>query len=61
MAFQQALTQAQPVLAEIRNLPPGQPGSQPLLRVAAYSQSETGAPVAGTGRTISLQFNIAAP
>ncbi len=59
VAFHQALTAAQPVLGRLTNAPPGQAGSQPLLRVAAYGQSDTHAPPAGAGQTITVVFQPA--
>ncbi len=59
VAFHQALTAAQPVLARLTNAPPGQPGAQPLLRVAAYGQSDSHAPAAGAGQTITIVFQPA--
>ena len=56
VAFHQALTAAQPVLGRLTNAPPGQPDAQPLLRVAAYGQSDSRAPAAGAGQTISVVF-----
>jgi hypothetical protein len=58
-AFHQALTAAQPVLASLRNAPAGQPGSQPLLRVASVGQSQEGASRAGEDQTVSIQFSMA--
>ncbi|PVM89107.1 hypothetical protein [Caulobacter endophyticus] len=58
-AFHQALTGAQPVLGALRNAPPGQPGSQPLLRVASVGQSQEGASRVGEGQTVSIQFQMA--
>ena len=58
-AFHQALTAAQPQLGALRNAPPGQPGSQPLLRVASLGQSQEGASRAGDDQTISIQFQMA--
>lgn len=58
-AFHQTLTGAQPVLAALRNAPPGQPGSQPLLRVASVGQSQEGASRVGEGQTVSIQFQMA--
>jgi hypothetical protein len=57
VAFHQALTAAQPVLAQLRSAPG--PGAQPLLRVASYGQSEMVTPPAGGGQTISIQFQMA--
>jgi hypothetical protein len=56
--FHQALTGAQPVLAALRSLPPGQPGSQPLLRVASVGQSQEGASRVGDDQTVSIQFQM---
>ncbi|CAN5290129.1 hypothetical protein BH10PSE4_BH10PSE4_08920 [soil metagenome] len=56
--FHQALTAAQPSLATLRNLPVGQPGSQPLLRVASVGQSREGASRAGDDQTVSIQFQM---
>jgi hypothetical protein len=58
-AFHQALTTAQPSLAALRNAPPGQPGSQPLLRVASLGQSQEGASKVGDDQTVSIQFQMA--
>lgn len=58
-AFHQALTAAQPMLATLRNAPAGQPGSQPLLRVASVGQSQEGASRVGEGQTVSIQFQMA--
>lgn len=58
-AFHQALTGAQPVLGALRNAPAGQPGSQPLLRVASVGQSQEGASQVGEGQTVSIQFQMA--
>ncbi len=58
-AFHQALTGAQPVLAALRNGPPGQAASQPLLRVASLGQSQEGASRVGEGQTVSIQFQMA--
>ncbi len=58
VAFHDALVKAQPVLGQIRNSAAAQ-GSQPLLRVSTYGQSQTAAPAPGTGQTISIQFNMA--
>ncbi len=55
-AFHQALTAAQPSLAALRNAPPGQPGSQPLLRVSSIGQSQEGASKAGDDQMVSIQF-----
>jgi hypothetical protein len=57
-AFHQALTAAQPPLGALRNAPPGQPGSQPLLRVASVGQSLEGASKAGDDQTVSIQFQM---
>ena len=57
-AFHQALTAAQPSLAALRNAPPGQPGSQPLLRVASVGQSQEGASKAGDDQMVSIQFQM---
>lgn len=58
-AFHRALTAAQPGLATLRNAPPGQPGSQPLLRVASVGQSQEGASKVGDDQTVSIQFQMA--
>ena len=58
-AFHQALTAAQPSLAALRNAPPGQAGSQPLLRVASVGQSQEGASKVGDDQTVSIQFQMA--
>lgn len=58
-AFHQALTRAQPVLAALRNAPPGQAGSQPLLRVASVGQSQEAASRVGDDQTVALQFQMA--
>jgi hypothetical protein len=58
-AFHQALTAAQPGLAALRNAPAGQPGSQPLLRVASVGQSQEGASKVGDDQTVSIQFQMA--
>jgi len=58
-AFHQALTGAQPVLSALRNGPPGQAGSQPLLRVASVGQSQEGASRVGEGQMVSIQFQMA--
>ncbi len=55
-AFHRALTTAQPGLATLRNAPLGQPGSQPLLRVASIGQSQEGASKVGDDQTVSIQF-----
>ncbi len=55
-AFHQALTAAQPSLGALRNAPPSQPGSQPLLRVASMGQSQEGASKVGDDQTVSIQF-----
>jgi hypothetical protein len=60
VAFHQALTTAQPVLAQLTNAPAGQPGAQALLRVSSYGQSQAGTTPQGGGQTISIQF-IPAP
>ena len=57
-AFHQALTAAQPTLASLRNAPPGQAGSQPLLRVASVGQSQEGASKVGDDQTVSIQFQM---
>ena len=57
-AFHQALTAAQPSLANLRNAPPGHPGSQPLLRVASVGQSQEGASKVGDDQTVSIQFQM---
>lgn len=57
--FHQALTAAQPDLARLRNAPPGQPGSQPLLRVASVGQSQEGASKVGDDQAVSIQFLMA--
>ena len=57
-AFHQALTAAQPTLAALRSLPAGQPGSQPLLRVASVGQSQEGASRVGDDQTVSIQFQM---
>ena len=57
-AFHQALTAAQPALAALRNAPPGQAGSQPLLRVASVGQSQEGASKAGDDQMVSIQFQM---
>ncbi len=57
-AFHQALTAAQPALGSLRNAPPGQPGSQPLLRVASVGQSQEGASKVGDDQTVSIQFQM---
>jgi len=56
--FHQALTAAQPDLASLRNAPAGQPGSQPLLRVASVGQSQEGASKVGDDQTVSIQFQM---
>ena len=56
--FHQALTADQPTLAALRNLPTGQPGSQPLLRVASVGQSQEGASRVGDDQTVSIQFQM---
>jgi hypothetical protein len=58
-AFHQALTAAQPALANLRNAPTGQAGSQPLLRVASLGQSQEGASKVGDDQTVSIQFQMA--
>ena len=58
VAFHDALVRAQPVLGTIRNAPAAA-GSQPLLRVSTYGQSQAAAPAPGAGQTISIQFNMA--
>lgn len=58
-AFHKALTAAQPSLASLRNAPPGQPGSQPLLRVASVGQSQEGASKIGDDQKVSIQFQMA--
>jgi hypothetical protein len=57
--FHRALTTAQPSLAALRNAPAGQPGSQPLLRVASVGQSQEGASKVGDDQTVSIQFQMA--
>ncbi|MBO9709833.1 MAG: hypothetical protein J7521_16650 [Caulobacter sp.] len=57
-AFHRALTAAQPGLAALRSLPDGQPGSQPLLRVASVGQSQEGASKVGEDQTVSIQFQM---
>jgi hypothetical protein len=57
-AFHQALTAAQPQLGALRNAPPAQPGSQPLLRVASVGQSQEGASKVGDDQTVSIQFQM---
>ena len=57
-AFHQALTTAQPALGVLRNAPPAQPGSQPLLRVASVGQSQEGASKVGDDQTVSIQFQM---
>jgi hypothetical protein len=57
-AFHQGLTAAQPLLAALRNAPPGQPGSQPLLRVASVGQSQESASRVGDDQTVSIQFQM---
>jgi hypothetical protein len=57
-AFHQALTATQPSLAALRNAPPGQAGSQPLLRVASVGQSQEGASKVGDDQTVSIQFQM---
>ena len=57
-AFHQALTAAQPALKDLRNAPAGQPGSQPLLRVASVGQSQEGASKVGDDQTVSIQFQM---
>jgi len=55
VVFHDALVAAAPVLGQVRNLPPGQPASDPLLRVSSYQQSTT-----NTGsQMLSIQFHIA--
>lgn len=56
VAFLQALTSAQPILGQLKSGPAA--GAEPLLRVAAYSQSEA-APAAPGAQTISIQFQMA--
>ncbi|MBC7667797.1 MAG: hypothetical protein H7236_04875 [Gemmatimonadaceae bacterium] len=56
--FHQALTGAQPLLAKLRNAPPEQGASQPLLRVASVGQSAEGASKAGDDQTVSIQFQM---
>jgi len=58
-AFHRGLTTAQPVLAALRNAPVGQPGSQPLLRVASVGQSQEAASRVGDDQTVSIQFLMA--
>lgn len=57
-AFHQGLTAAQPLLAALRNAPPSQPGSQPLLRVASVGQSQESASRVGDDQTVSIQFQM---
>ncbi|MFT4251077.1 MAG: hypothetical protein QM608_01155 [Caulobacter sp.] len=58
-AFHQALTAARPVLGALRNAPAGDPGSQPLLRVASIGQSQEGASRVGDGQAVTIQFQMA--
>lgn len=59
-AFHKGLTAAQPMLAALRNAPASQPGSQPLLRVASFGQSQEAASKVGDDQTVSIQFQMAA-
>ena len=59
VAFHRALTAAQPMLATLRNVPVGQTGSQPLLRVASVGQSQEAASKVGDDQTVSIQFRMA--
>lgn len=59
VVFHQALTAAQPMLGKLTNLPPGQPGAQPLLRVASYGQSQVTSGPANAGQAISITFQPA--
>ncbi len=59
VTFHQALTAAQPVLGKLTNLPPGQPGAQPLLRVSSYGQSQITAGAPSAGQTIMILFQPA--
>ena len=60
VAFHRGLTAAQPMLSTLRDLPSGQPGSQPLLRVASIGQSQEAASAVGDDQTVSIQFQMAA-
>ncbi len=54
VVFHDALVAAAPVLGQVRNQPPGQPGD-PLLRVSSYQQSTTNA----GSQNLSIQFHMA--
>jgi hypothetical protein len=54
VVFHDALVAAVPVLGQIRNQPPGQPGD-PLLRVSSYQQSTS----SGGSQNLSIQFHMA--
>ncbi len=55
VAFHDALVAAAPVLGQVRSLPPGQPGSESLLRVSTYQQSTSN----GGSQNLSIQFHMA--
>lgn len=58
VAFHQALIAAQPVLGQLRNQPEG---GEPLLRVSSVGNSSVNAPSGGSGKTLAIQFQMAAP
>ena len=60
VAFHRGLTAAQPMLAALRNGPIGQPGFQPLLRVASVGQSQESASKVGDDQVVSIQFQMRA-
>ncbi len=60
VAFHDALVSAQPTLGQIRNLPPEQPGSRPLLQVATVNQSSEQAADASQ-QILHIDFAMAPP
>jgi len=55
VVFHDALVASAPVLGQVRSLPPGQPGSESLLRVSSYQQSTSN----GGSQNLSIQFHMA--
>ena len=60
VVFHDAVVAAQPAIGQVRNLPPEQAGSRPLLQVANITQSNSDSTAPGN-QSVSIQFGMAAP
>lgn len=58
VVFHQALIETAPLLGQLRAQAQG---TEPLLRVAAFGNSSVSAPVEGSGKVLSVQFQFAIP